>query len=73
MTNDSQGQAGTLTFQVSPQEFDRALDLLCAYSSDGGFSLGDLLAAILLKLGAKLPSSVSIENALSLLHELDDG
>lgn len=55
--------------EISPEQFDRALNVLCAYEPGQGFSLGDLLVALCLLLGAKLPDTIVIENALCLLRE----
>ena len=55
--------------KISEEQFDRALDLMCAYEPDVGFSLGDVLAAILTELKIELPVSVVAVNAMRFLRE----
>ena len=56
-------------FQVSEDQFEAALDLLCAHEPERGLSLGDLLGSLLLCVGAELPSAVITENAVAFLRE----
>ncbi len=80
MTDDSSGQVGanqdgetsSPRFQISEQQFERAFDVLCADESGHGFSLRDLLSAVILMVWAELPNSIASENALGLIDQFAD-
>lgn len=55
--------------EITEEAFQRAEEILYDFEEGRGIGLGELLVAIFLTVGAKLPSSVIVEDGARLLCE----